>query len=63
MIYFILYKIFFVSILMSMMTQFNVKIDLLMEKLSKQAFENKSISFSEELNQTIFDLISLVYLI
>jgi hypothetical protein len=48
---------------MSMMTQFNVKIDLLMEKLSKQAFENKSISFSEELNQTIFDLISLVYLI
>ncbi len=48
---------------MSMMTQFNVKIDLLMEKLSKQAFEKKSISFNEEFSKAIFDLISLVYLI
>ena len=48
---------------MSMMTQFNVKSDLLMEKLSKHAYENKSINFNEEFSKAIFDLIALVYLI
>jgi len=57
--HFYLIKIFY-SVLMDFVVQFNSKADILMDKLSKLADENKQIDLFDEMNHATLDAIALV---